>query len=59
MNKLRRIGSVVRKWANDKRNVGVVEQTNNQVLAFKLAHEWRHVCVMSKGMSIRREANSI
>ncbi len=29
--KLRHVCSVIKKWVNDKRNVGVVGQVNNQV----------------------------
>jgi hypothetical protein len=38
--KLRWVCSVVKKWVDDKQNVGVVGWANNQVLTFGLAYEW-------------------
>jgi hypothetical protein len=35
----------------------VVRRINNQTSALGLAHEWRHVFMISKGMSTRSEAN--
>ncbi len=56
--KPRWIHNVVRKWADDKRNVGVVGWINNQALAPGRTHEQRCVHVMFKGMFIKRETNS-
>jgi hypothetical protein len=56
--KPRWVQNVVRKWVIDKRNVGVVGRTNNQVLALGPTHEQRHAHAISKGSSTEREANS-
>jgi hypothetical protein len=56
--KPRWVCSVVRKWVDDKRNVGVVGWTNNQAHALGLAHEQRLACIIFEGVSTRREANS-
>jgi hypothetical protein len=52
------VHNVVKKWANDKRNVGVVGWVNNQAPAPGPAHEWRCACVIFEGAPTRREANS-
>jgi hypothetical protein len=56
--KPRRVCSVIRKWVNDKQNASVVRRTNNQTHALRPTHEWKCVCVISKGTSTRRETNS-
>jgi hypothetical protein len=55
--KPRWVCNVVRKWVDNKRNVSVVVQANNQTLALRPAHEWRCVCVISERTFTRREAN--
>jgi hypothetical protein len=57
-SKLKWVRSVIKKWANDKRNVGVVGWTNNQALALRPAHERRCAYAIFEGTSTRREANS-
>jgi len=57
-SKPRQVHSATRKWANDKQNVNVVKQINNQTLALELKHERKHVRVIFKRTSTRREANS-
>ncbi len=56
--KPRWVRNVVRKWADDKGNVGVVGQANNQAPTLEPAHEQRRIHMISKGMFIRSEANS-
>jgi hypothetical protein len=56
--KLREVHNVVRKWVKDKRNVSVVGQVNNRTHAPELAHEWRPICMISKGVSTRSEVES-
>jgi hypothetical protein len=45
--------SVEKKWTKDKQNAHVIGRVNNQTLAFRLAHEWKHVHMIFKGMFIR------
>jgi hypothetical protein len=54
----RQIHNVVKKRVEDKRNEGALESVNNQTHVIGLAHEWRHVCMTSEGMSTKREMNS-
>jgi hypothetical protein len=47
----------VRKWAENRRNVGVVGQTTNQMLAFRPTHEQRCARMIFEGVSIRSKTN--
>jgi hypothetical protein len=53
--KPRQVHSVVKKWAEDKWNVNVVGQVNNQVFAPRPTHKWRDVLMVSEGTSIKNE----
>jgi len=57
-DKTRQVCSVIRKWADDKRNVGVIKWTKNQAHAPRPTHEQKHAHVIFEGMSTRRETNS-
>jgi hypothetical protein len=48
-----KVHCVVKKWAKDKSNVGVVGQANNQTLALGFAHEQRCVRMIFEGAFIR------
>jgi hypothetical protein len=56
--KLRWVRSDVRKWAGDRRKIGVVRRTNNQALALKPAYERRCVHMIFEGMFVKSKANS-
>ncbi len=56
--KPRQVCNVVKKWVNDKQNVGVVGRVNNQEPILGPTHEQRRAQAISKGMSTRGEANS-
>ncbi len=49
---------VIRRWAKDKWNEGVLERTNNEALATRPTLEQRRVHTMSKGTYVKREVNS-
>jgi hypothetical protein len=57
-NKSRWVCNVVRKWVEDKWNVGVVGWINNQVPTVEPPHDQRHVQVVSKEAFIRNVKNS-
>ncbi len=48
----------VRKWAENRRNVGVVGQTTKQMPAFKPTHEQRCACMIFEGVSTKSKTNS-
>jgi len=56
--KPRKVCSVARKWAKDKRNASVVRQASNQMPTPRPTHEWKHAHMISKGTSIRSKTNS-
>jgi hypothetical protein len=55
---LKRIQNVVRKWAEDKWNEGVLKQVNNQAPIVGPAHEQKRVRITSKGTFVRNKINS-
>jgi hypothetical protein len=56
--KPRQVCNVIRKWVDDKRNLGVIGQINNQASTPRPTHEQRHVCVISEGTFIQSEKKS-
>jgi hypothetical protein len=56
--KPRQIHNVVRKWVDDKQNVGVVGRINNQAHALGPAHERKHVYTIFEGVFTRSETNT-
>jgi hypothetical protein len=41
--------SIVKNWDENKRNVRMVGQSNNQMVTPTPAHEWKHAHIISKG----------
>jgi len=40
---LKQIQRAIKRWAKDKQNEGVLEQTNNQALVIRPTHEQKHI----------------
>jgi hypothetical protein len=53
----KRVHSVVKKWVENKWNAGVIGWVNKQAPTLGLAHEWKHACMITKGVSTKSEAN--
>ncbi len=49
--------NVIRKWIRNRPKANVVRQDDNQAPTLGLAHERRHVHMISKGEFVRSEAN--
>jgi hypothetical protein len=56
--KLRWVHSALKKWVDDRWNVSVVKQANNQMLTLIPTHEWRCARTISKWMFTKSETNS-
>jgi len=56
--KPKQVHSVVRKWARDKWNIGLVGQVNNQTPTLGPAHERKRACMIFERTSTRSETNS-